>query len=481
MSATITTDRITITAEPAKPPKSRLFEARGMLAIMPRAVAGEWLEVPERQHQATTEAGAVAVVTVEGPISQYGDCWCDGYDTIVARCEAALASSASAVVLRVNSPGGILYGAIDAAYALRIRADAARKPFICYVDGEAGSAAYALACAADAIYLATNAVVGSIGVVEARCDMSGRDAQSGIRVTLIASGARKLYGHPEVPLSDTELADTQLLVNTLAQPFFQLVAARRGLTVEAVAGYQAGIFTGPAAVGVRLADQSGMPFDTLIASLKQGTVIAMKYEDIIAALSAMGEGEDPNAANARRMLAAVAGGDAPEPDAEGDTEEPSAEGGAEDPEDPPADSPPAARSVSARTGADLAAQVASMSARLQRFEAQRDRTEIERLLKGQPKALCAVLRGKPLADVRAIVAALPKPGRVPPVTTLSNPESTPTAGPHKPKASRELTARIDRAMGYRAGGEPKRVAKLINGSLFFDVPEDYDPNTYGQA
>ena len=39
---------------------------------------------------------------------------------------------------------------------------------------------------------------------------------------------------------------------------------------------------------------------------------------------------------------------------------------------------------------------------------------------------------------------------------------------------------IDRAMGLTARAA-KRGTKLINGALFFDVPEDYDPSTHGQA
>jgi ClpP class serine protease len=462
-----------------------MFEAEALALAPPRAIemmAGD----------------SVAVVCIEGPLCQRSDAESDGYDTITDRVALALASPARAVVLKINSPGGALYGAIDAAKAMRARATAARKPLIAYVDGEAASAAYALAVVTDRIILGTNAIVGSIGVLEARADVSVANAARGLGITLIASGAKKVYGHPEVPLTEAELTATQDLVNALAQPFLELVAMRRGLTLEGVAGLEAGLFTGPSAITARLADRL-MPFEALILTLSKGTSLTMDYQEIIAALQATAEGDDPNAASAKKMLAALEGdnpeaeADAPAEDEPDGDEPPAAEDDTEDPEaaddaDPPtAAAPSSARgaraagaTVSARTAGDLASQLAEATARIKRLESAGQQGEIDRLLAPHPKALRAALRGKPLADVRAIVAALPKPGRLPPVNTLSSPDTIPATKPLKPVASREIQARIDRATGLTPRAQ-KRTTKLINGALFFDVPEDYDPNTHGQA
>jgi len=227
----------------------------------------------------------------------------------------------------------------------------------------------------------------------------------------------------------------------------------------------------------------------------------MDYEEIVAALRATAEGDDPNAASAKKMLAALTAEDA-DPEAEGDgpppddeeKDPPEAEADgepdgdeAEDDAEPPKAAAPSGKraaraataTVSARTAGDLATQLAEATARIKRLESAGHQAEIDRLLTGHPKALRTALRGKPLADVRAIVAALPKPGRLPPVTTLSSPETTPKGGPLKPVASKEVIARIDRAVGLTPRAT-KRGTKLINGALFFDVPEDYDPHNHGQ-
>jgi signal peptide peptidase SppA len=433
----------------------------------------------------------VAVVSVDGPLCQSGNAWEDGYDLIRERFACALATpTVRAVVLKLNSPGGVLYGAIDTARGLRAMADAAGKPFIAYVDGEAASAAYALAVAADRIVLGTNAVVGSIGVIEARPDVSVANAARGVAVTLITSGTHKTYGHPETPLTETELTNTQALVNALAVPFFELVAARRGIPAEAVSAMDGGLFTGPDAITARLVDQL-MSLDAVVASLAKGNGLQMEYAEIIAALQATADGDDPNAASARKMLAAMEpdpegepdGDEAepkPKPDGEDDTEDPEAEDPAEEPaaED---DAPkPAAATVSTRTAQDLASQLAAVSARLKRVEREREQDQIDRLLTGHPKALRAALRNKPLADVQAIVAAIPKPGRLPPVATLSSPHGTPDVKPRKPAVDPAIVRRIDRLTGATPKAQ-KRVTKLINGTLFFDVPEDYSPESYGQA
>lgn len=479
------------TTVPLAPPGPRRFEARGPLAIRPMAMFELFAPSVARDTRMAADE-RVAVVCVDGPLSQSGTPWEDGYDSIRERFACALAApTVRAVVLKLNSPGGVLYGAIDTARGLRAMADAAGKAFIAYVDGEAASAAYALACAADQIVLATNAVVGSIGVLEPRADVSVANAARGVAVALITSGTQKSYGHPEVPLTEAELANTQALVNALAVPFFELVAARRQIPAEQVSAYDGGLFTGPGALTARLADRI-MSLDAVVASLAKGTGLQMEYAEIIAALQATADGDDPNAASARRMLAAMDGdgegepdGDEaapppPKPDGEDETDDPEAEDPAEDPAAEDAEQKPAAATVSTRTAQDLATQLSQVSARLKRVERLREQEQIDRLLGGHPKALRAALRNKPLADVQAIVAAIPKPGRLPAVTTLASKEGTPQVTPRKPAVDPAITRRIDRLTGTVPKAQ-KRVTKLVNGTLFFDVPEDYSADSYGQA
>jgi len=477
------------------------FQRTGPLAIRPSAMFE--LFVGHTPHANTELAeGATQVVTVTGPLSQAGTgSWCDTYEAVRARVQAALASSARAVILKLNSPGGDLYGALDTARAIRADAEVAHKPLAAFVDGEACSAAYALACAADSITLGQSAVVGSIGVVQAREDVSLALAARGVSVSFVTSGSRKAYGHPELGMTEAEFVDTQATVNQLAEPFLAYVAERRGLPVETVAGYEAGVFTGSAALQARLADDNTLSIDALSALLLKPKAevkpMAMSMSEIKKALQAAAEGDDPKEqAAALKMLAAMTAeeepdGDEATPAGESDEEKPDAEsdeGDDEEKKEPPPGAASVSSTVSASTASGLASQLAAATQRIAALERANERVEIDGLLKGQPKALRDALRDKPVADVRAIVAALPKPGRLPVVTTLSTPQGTPAAESAEAKAkakaeadARQIDPRILEKINRqtRHGAVKKTATRMIGGSLYFDVPDDYDPRKYG--
>lgn len=477
------------------------FYRPGPLAIRPSAMFELFMPSVALRTNAEVADGAAQVVNITGPLVQGYDPFCDDYDAVRARVQTALASTARAVVLKINSPGGTLYGALDTARAIRADADAAGKRLVAFIDGDGCSAAYAIACAADSIVLGASSVVGSIGVIKAREDASRALAAQGVSVTYVASGARKAYGRPELGMTEAELADTQALVDQLATPFLAYVAERRGLPVEVVAGHEAGEFTGPAAIQARLADRI-LSLDAVVASLAtpNSEVSAMKMEEIVAALQAASKSDDPKEqAAAVKMLAAMTAEEKPEGEsenpetgAEGDDEEPAAEGDEEDDDEDKKkkEAPPSAKSakgtVSAATAGQIATDLAEAHKRIAALEHANERSAIDALLKGQPKALRAALRDKPLADVQEIVAALPKPGRVPVVTTLSTPQGTvapPTAEQQRKAAEAQIDPRLLEKINRqtRHGAVKKTAARMIGGSLYIDVPEDYDPRKYGLA
>lgn len=208
----------------------------------------------------SVDADGVAHVRVEGPLAQRAwSCWMfggDGYDAIESRVRAALDDPRSrSLVIEYDSPGGEVAGCGVCADAIRAAADASGKPVVSYVGELAASAAYWLASAADAIVTPASGVLGSIGVIATRIEEGPRG--DGRKVHLITSGARKADGHPTVPLSEEELAATQEKINAWADVFAGAVAARRGMTREAVRGLEADVFIGADAVARGLADRVG--------------------------------------------------------------------------------------------------------------------------------------------------------------------------------------------------------------------------------
>lgn len=247
-----------------------------------------WTPVP-----ANTREGSVAVVHVRGALEHHRGYGSDSYESIVERVADAFtgedvrraaeqrarwaeegspeaevpdASPPSAVVMRIDSPGGVCSGLNQTVFALRKIARSSGIPLIAYVDELAASAAYALSCACDEIIMPPSAIAGSIGVISAMYDVTEADKKAGVKFVTITSGERKADGHPHVPISAEAVSAEQQRVDRLARQFFRIVATARPIDAKKAASYQAGIFLGKEAVSKGLADGI-MGWDELVASL----------------------------------------------------------------------------------------------------------------------------------------------------------------------------------------------------------------------
>lgn len=177
----------------------------------------------------------------------------EGLDAQLAAAE--LDAAVRAVVLDMNSPGGQASGAMET--AARVRALATKKPVVAFVNGQAASAAYAIASGATRIVTTPSGVLGSIGVVWMHLDRSEQVAKSGVRPTLLTAGAFKADGHPLAALPDDARGRIQGQIDAIYQLFVSTVAAYRPMTEEAVRSTEAGVFMGQAAVEAGLADAVG--------------------------------------------------------------------------------------------------------------------------------------------------------------------------------------------------------------------------------
>lgn len=439
---------------------SRPFTAYGQaLALNPAAFG--MLVIEGDAPEARDVGGGVWVVDVRGPLMHHADPFCDSYDGIKARAGAAMASGARAVVLSIDSPGGLVSGMLDTAEELRVLADSHECALLAYVDGQATSAAYALACAADRIFVPSTGVVGSIGVVDALVDSTAEDAALGIRYSFVASGTRKTDGNPHVPTTEAAVAAAQGRVDALAALFFAHVEARRGVPAAELASLQAGLFHGADAVSRGLADQVAT-LDQVIELARAGRsapmsgaeeVRGMNLEEAIGALRKAAEGDDENAARARKALAAFDGEpDGDEPEKKG--EESKAEGEDDKHEEPDGDEAPKAAAKSAAES--MAARALAMVERAERariFGARPDLSEEQR------KALASV----PVEKLEAVVRAIPRPATKPAATV----QVAPTVGggsnaPSIEAANRELGIR-PAARGIVVGGLAQKFHAMTPG------------------
>jgi signal peptide peptidase SppA len=180
------------------------------------------------------------------------------YASLASSISEMMASpSVRGIILEIDSYGGEAGGVFALA---RLMTNASRdndKPIWAIVNETAASAGYALACAAEQIWLPQMGAVGSIGVVTAHIDLSKADAQAGVKWTYIYAGEHKKDGNSHEPLPATALARAQADINDIYSKFVGLVAESRGISADAVRDTKADMYRAERAVKAGLADKVG--------------------------------------------------------------------------------------------------------------------------------------------------------------------------------------------------------------------------------
>ena len=175
------------------------------------------------------------------------------YDSIRNDFRAALDSNADAIMLDVDSPGGEASGVLD--LSDEIYKARGEKPIYAVANESAFSAAYAIASAADKIFLSRTGHVGSIGVIAVHQDKSVANEKAGVKYTTIFKGDRKVDLSPNAPLSDEAKMMLEDEVADHYDLFVKTVARNRGIPEAQVKATQAGMFMGEKAVKNNLADE----------------------------------------------------------------------------------------------------------------------------------------------------------------------------------------------------------------------------------
>lgn len=214
-------------------------------------------------------ADNIAIIEIIGPlVKRNSGEFISGGPTTYGEVEnefmdAATDPAIKGVMLLVDSPGGESSGAMELADL--IYSQRGSKPIFAVADGDAFSAAYAIASAADRLFLSKSSGVGSVGVWMLHVDQSAYDAKEGIKPTLIFAGARKVDGNPFEPLTQQARDAFQAEVDRTYVMFVSTVARNRDLLTQTVIKTEAALFFGAHAVAVGFADQLGTFSDAMAA------------------------------------------------------------------------------------------------------------------------------------------------------------------------------------------------------------------------
>jgi capsid assembly protease len=148
--------------------------------------------------------------------------------------EAMSDDEVGAIIIDVDSPGGVVDHIPEAAAEMRALKARHNKPVVAVANTLTASAAYWIASQADEVVATPSAAVGSIGVYATHRDMSGAMKLMGVETTLISAGKYKTEGNPWEPLSDEARAHIQEDVDDFYAMFVADVARGRSAPGKSV-------------------------------------------------------------------------------------------------------------------------------------------------------------------------------------------------------------------------------------------------------
>jgi protease-4 len=210
----------------------------------------------------------VAVVEVEGVIGVGAERGLDPESIIRTLGEYRDDPSVRAVVLRIDSPGGVVAPTQEIFTAVR-RLREAKKPVVASLGSIAASGGYYVAVSADRIFASPGTLTGSIGVVMQLANVEGLLKKVGVEYVVVKAGAYKDVGNFARAMTPEERRILQSLLDDVYDQFITAVAEGRGLEPQAVRGFAEGrIYSGRQAQGLRMVDEMGGLEDAIEAAAK---------------------------------------------------------------------------------------------------------------------------------------------------------------------------------------------------------------------
>ncbi|OBI73170.1 signal peptide peptidase SppA [Mycobacterium sp. E740] len=238
----------------------RLYLSRYAHATVPRPTP-PLPPIPGRKARPT-----IAVVTVHGqiisgrggpqllPVGRSSI----GADTIAAALrEAAAADDVSAVVLRVDSPGGMVT-ASETIWREVSRVREAGTPVVASMGAVAASGGYYVSMCADAIVANPGTITGSIGVFTGKIVARGLKERLGVGFDSVSTNLNADAWSIDQPFTEEQRARVEAEADLIYADFVERVASGRGMTVEAVEAVAQGrVWTGADALEHGLVDELG--------------------------------------------------------------------------------------------------------------------------------------------------------------------------------------------------------------------------------
>ena len=185
-----------------------------------------------------------------------------------------------AVALIINSPGGSPTQSSLIAEKIISKSKEKNKKVIAFVEDVAASGGYWLACSSSEIYIDTNSILGSIGVISPGFGFVELIKKIGIQRRVYTSGKSKSFLDPFKEEKEEDISRLKNIQEQIHENFISYVRSRRGSKIEDknIDEVFSGLFwVGQKAIDLGLADGIGSIYEVL--KKKYGNKVKIKFID----------------------------------------------------------------------------------------------------------------------------------------------------------------------------------------------------------
>lgn len=219
----------------------------------------------------------VAVLYATGEIAEYSRTGIDCYKLVPQITALADDDNVKALVLRVNSPGGSVFGSEQIGEALDYFKSKG-KPFVVSMGDYAASGGYWISCTADRIIADPLTITGSIGIFGLFPSAEGLAKKLGITPQTVSTNPGKTISIFKDPTAE-QLGVLQAYIDNGYDRFVKRVAKGRKMKESRVRQIAEGrVYDGGQALSLKLVDQIGSLDDAVKAAVTLAGLKEDKYK-----------------------------------------------------------------------------------------------------------------------------------------------------------------------------------------------------------
>ena len=170
-----------------------------------------------------------------------------------------------AVILRINSPGGLVTPSDIIHHEILAFKERTKKPVVAHLMGVAASGGYYIAASADTVAAQPTTVTGSVGVIIFMLNASGLMEKIGIYNETLKTGGVKDAGSPFRTMTDEDRRVLQAVINSMFERFVEVVRkGRPSMSDAAIDEISSGsVYVADRALELGLIDSIGYLDDTV--------------------------------------------------------------------------------------------------------------------------------------------------------------------------------------------------------------------------